>query len=144
MSRHAEYIIDRCRSPIYDIRRQLRDLSEPDLNGVMTKVNEDGADDVIDACLWGGVAQACTQEIERRKAWRRRKERWYAVAERIEWQGHERAIGRGEPLEHVATDGKDVAEAADRDLIRKYADLFTETTTVKVDIHPEIEWQPED
>jgi hypothetical protein len=31
-----------------------------------------------------------------------------------------------------------------RDLIRKYADLFTETTTVKVDIHPESEWQPED
>lgn len=58
VSRHAEYIIDRCRSPIYEIRRQLRDLSEPDLNGVMTKLNEDGADDVIDACLWGGVAEA--------------------------------------------------------------------------------------
>jgi hypothetical protein len=42
----------------------------------------------------------------------------------------------------VATDSKDAAEAAARDLIRKYADLFTERTAVKVNIHPEIEWQP--
>jgi len=44
-------------------------------------------------------------------------------------------------LEHVATDSKDAAEAAARNLIKKYADVFSERFAVRVDIHQEIQWQ---
>ncbi len=98
---------------------------------------------MIDACLWGGVAEACKQEIERRKAWKRRKGRWYARGRTHRMAGARTLDRPPEPLEHVATDSKDdAAEVAARNLIRRYADLFTERTAVRVDIHPEIEWQP--
>jgi hypothetical protein len=35
VSRHAGWVVDRCREHVYEIRRELTDLSEPDLNGVM-------------------------------------------------------------------------------------------------------------
>lgn len=83
-------------------------------------------------------------EVDESAMWKRSKGRWYAVAERIEWEGHDRSSGRGDSLEHVATDSKDAAEKAARELIKKYADLFSERTAVRVDIHPEIEWRPPD
>lgn len=144
VSRQAKYIIGECRSHVWAIRHQVGKLEDSDFKGFAVEAAEHAAqaEDVVEAAIWEGVARAAERELERRRAWKARKGRWYAVVERTVWEGHDRSRGRSDVMEWVEAAGKDAAVEAGRELLRKHADQFDENTTVDVEIYPEIDWQP--
>jgi hypothetical protein len=53
------------------------------------------------------------------------------------------STGEERSLEHRKCKGRQAAVVAARELLKKHADVFSDDTTVEVEIAPEVEWEAE-
>jgi hypothetical protein len=128
--------------PIFRINRAIGTLGPVDLRSLADHISKRLDDPVshLENKIYAGILDGIEFEIARHRAWNRNKGTWYAVCQIVDEEADDR--WRCDEVEEIKCASKREAEAACRKLLKKYADHFSERSTVDVEMRPQIEWEP--
>ena len=123
-----------------------RHIDDEALRSLSRRIRHDLAENVEPArSLWAGIADCADAELTVRGRWDSELGTWYAVATRFTVERPASRFADGATVEYVECRGRANAEKAAQALRREYANEFSVTGWVSVDIYPAAAWVvPED
>lgn len=134
----AKHALQEISGGFWKISHAMHGLSEPSLRGLAFEARSQAKGDPDHAPLYLAIGEMADDRLKLQQRRRSMKGVWYAVLDILRWQDDS-----GEVIEtfHERCQGKAMAEAAARRLLKEHADKFSAEIKIETELLTDLEWE---